>query len=199
MNTDQIKDSQILKQKYVCPWQIVPLFDNLLRPLVHNPRKLFGDYVKSGMTVLDIGCGRGFASLRLARLVGEEGLVISADLQPEMLEMVRHRARKSGLSQIIRVHLCEADRIGISDELDFAVALFMVHEVPDSRALLEELFSLLRPGGRLFVAEPLVHVSRRDFDRTVAQAEEIGFEVLERPAIFIGRAVVFIKPLDSTK
>jgi ubiquinone/menaquinone biosynthesis C-methylase UbiE len=199
MNTDQIKDSRALKEAYVCPWQIVPLFDNLLRPLVHNPRKLFGPYVKTGMTVLDIGCGRGFASLGLARLVGEEGLVISADLQPQMLEMVRSRALKAGLSSTIRVHLCEADRIGISDELDFAVALFMVHEVPDSRAFLEELFALLRPGGRLFVAEPLVHVSRRDFERSVEQAEEVGFEILERPAVFIGRAVVFIKPLNAGK
>jgi ubiquinone/menaquinone biosynthesis C-methylase UbiE len=65
------------------------------------------------MTVMDLGCGAGFASLGLAKLVGDGGLVISVDVQPEMLEMVRSRAAKVGLSNTIRTHLCEHDCIGL--------------------------------------------------------------------------------------
>jgi len=173
---------------------MAPTIDNFLRPLIHNPRKLFGPYVKPGMTVMDVGCGGGFASLGLARLVGNEGLVISADLQREMLEIVQERAMKMGLAGRIRIHLCEANRIGVRDNLDFAVALFMVHEVPNSKAFLEEIFTLLVPGGKLFIAEPIIHVSRSDFERTVQEAVLTGFEKYRRPAIRIGRAVVLEKP-----
>jgi len=194
MNTEQIQNEQTIERKLVCPWRMAPTIDNFLRPLIHNPRKLFGPYVKPGMTVMDVGCGGGFASLGLARLVGNEGLVISADLQREMLEIVQERAMKMGLAGRIRIHLCEANRIGVRDNLDFAVALFMVHEVPNSKAFLEEIFTLLVPGGKLFIAEPIIHVSRSDFERTVQEAVLTGFEKYRRPAIRIGRAVVLEKP-----
>ncbi len=48
------------------------------------------------MTVLDIGCGGGFASLGLAQLVGEKGVVILADVQPQMLDIVQERATRVG-------------------------------------------------------------------------------------------------------
>ena len=194
MNTEQIQNEQIIERKLVCPWRIAPIIDNFLRPLIHNPRKLFGPYVKPGMTVMDVGCGGGFVSLGLARMVGNEGLVISADIQHEMLEIVQERAEKMGLANRIRIHLCEANRIGVRDNLDFAAALFMVHEVPNSKAFLEEIFTLLVPGGKLFIAEPKIHVSRSDFEHTVQEAVLTGFLIYGRPAIRIGRAVVLEKP-----
>lgn len=193
MNAEQINDSQIKKETCVCPWHIVRLFDNFLRPLIHNPGKLFGPYVQAGMTVLDIGCGRGFASLELAQLVGEDGLVISADLQPQMIDMVNERARKAGLSNRIRIHRCEANRVGVSEELDFVVAFFMVHEVPDIRAFLKEIFTLLKSGGRFFIAEPKMHTPRSDFEQTIQEAQEVGFAISERPHVRFSRAVVLSK------
>ena len=173
MKSKRTCDSDVSAEKLVCPWQIVHLFDNFLRPLVHNPKKLFGSYVRTGMTVLDIGCGRGFSSLGLARLVGEDGLVIAVDLQPQMLDMVKERAAKAGLSNRIRIHCCAANRIGIRGKIDFAVAFFMLHEVPDARNFLRELFTLLKPGGRLFIAEPKIHVSQHYFERIVQEAQTI--------------------------
>jgi predicted methyltransferase len=70
----------------------------------------------------------------------------------------------------------------------------MVHEVPDSKAFFKELFALLKPGGQLFLAEPVIHVSSRDFEQTVAEAQSIGFEVSKRPSVRIGRAVILVKP-----
>ena len=193
MNAEEIHDSLAPAQGHVCPWQCVHHFDNFLRPLFHNPRKLFGPYVRSGMTVLDIGCGRGFVSLALAWMVGEEGLVISADVQPEMLEMVRERATRAGLSDRIRTQCCEPGRIGVREALDFVVAFWMVHEVPESRRFLKEICARLRPGGRFFIAEPKVHVSQNRFMRTVQEAEEVGFIVLESPSVRLSRAVVLTK------
>ena len=193
MNAEQIHDSLAPRQGRLCPWQCVCHFDNFLRPLIHDPRKLFGPYVQCGMTVLDVGCGGGFVSLALARMVGEEGLVISADVQPEMLEMVRERAMRAGLFHKIRTHRCEPSRIGVREALDFVVAFYMVHEVPESRAFLKEVYARLKPGGRLFIAEPKVHVSYNHFMHTVQEAQQVGFIVLETPHVCLSRAVVLTK------
>jgi ubiquinone/menaquinone biosynthesis C-methylase UbiE len=181
------------EEKWVCPWQIAPFIDNVLRPFIHNPLKLFRPYVRSGMTVLDVGCGAGFASFGLAELVGEEGLVISADLQPKMLDMVNRRAARIGLSNRIRTHLCAVSHIGVEAEIDFALAFFMLHEVPDDRAFLEEIHAILKIGGLFFLTEPIIHVSRRSFEQAVEKAQSVGFIVLKRPFVRIGRAVLLVK------
>ena len=193
MNIEQIYSPLIMKKKLVCPWQLAPLIDNRLRPLVHNPEKIFAPYVTGGMTVLDVGCGAGFASLGLARLVGEEGLVIAADLQLKMLRMVKERAMKAGLSDRIRIHLCSPGHIGLREELDFAVAFFMVHEVPDVKAFLEEVYALLKTGGRFFITEPKIHVGLLAFRQILREARVIGFEIAERPSVRFGRTVLLIK------
>jgi ubiquinone/menaquinone biosynthesis C-methylase UbiE len=193
MNIEHICNSPIVKKKLVCPWQLTPLIDNRLRPLIHNPQKIFAPYVAKGMTVLDVGCGAGFASLGLARLVGEEGLVIAADLQSKMLSIVKERAMKVGLSERIRTHLCGPGHIGLREELDFAVAFFMVHEVPDVRSFLEEIHALLKTGGRFFITEPKIHVGLRAFRQIMREAQVIGFEIAERPSVRFGRTVLLVK------
>ncbi|MFH1130531.1 MAG: class I SAM-dependent methyltransferase [Pseudomonadota bacterium] len=181
------------KKKHVCSWQHVHLFDNFLRPLFHNPQKLFGRYVMPGMTVLDVGCGRGFASLGLAHLVGENGKVIAADLQPEMLEMVLARAKKARLSKQISTHRCDSDRIGAKGEFDFILAFWMIHEVPDTDEFLKEVFGLLKSGGVFFAVEPKGHVSNADFEQMIKRSQEIGFSIQAKPSIRFSKAVVMKK------
>jgi ubiquinone/menaquinone biosynthesis C-methylase UbiE len=193
MDTLQICDSNFDRKGLICPWQIAPLMDNLLRPLVHNPRKLFAPYVEEGMTVLDVGCGAGFASLGLAELVGSGGSVIAADLQPQMLRIVRKRAMRAGLSDRIHIHLCEPNRIGVREGLDFAVAFFMVHEVPDAREFIEEIFTLLKEGGKFFLIEPKIHVKSRDFQQVVNEAQAVGFKLAGRPGVRFGYTALLMK------
>jgi ubiquinone/menaquinone biosynthesis C-methylase UbiE len=196
MSTDtarQLAAIEAGRDRHVCPVSAVRTFDNFLRPLVHNPRRLFGPHVRPAMTVMDVGCGAGWATLALARLVGEGGLVIAADLQPGMLDIVRKRAEKAGLMNRVRLHTCLDDRIGLHEDLDFAVAFYMTHETPDARALVAEVFSLLKPGGRFFLAEPIMHVSRTLFESMVREAQEDGFKVVLKPRVLLSRAVVFEK------
>ncbi len=177
----------------ICPWWLVKSFDNFLRPLVHDSRKLFGPYVRPNMTAVDVGCGRGFASLGLARLVGGGGNVIAADLQPEMLEMVRNRAEKNGLSERILTHRSAQGRIGVTGPVDFVLAFWMLHEVPDAAAFCAEVSAMLAPGGHFFVAEPLFHVTQRGFKEMTEVAGAAGLAVFEHPRVALSRAVVFTK------
>lgn len=181
---------------HLCPPSCIKWFDNFLRPLVHKPAKLFGPYVRPGMTVLDVGCGAGWATIGLARLVGPEGRVIAADLQPAMLNMTRNRAARLGLSRRIVRHKTEPDRIGTEYRLDFANAFWMIHETPVQRAFLQEIYDLLEPGGYLFIAEPKGHVSAPDFEATITLAQQTGYEITTRPKVFLSRAVVLQKPQD---
>ncbi|NQT72684.1 MAG: class I SAM-dependent methyltransferase [Chloroflexi bacterium] len=197
MKTDQIEQSENPAGNHVCPWQHVYLLDNFVRPLLHSPRKMFSPHVKPGMKALDIGCGRGFASLGLARLVGETGLVVSVDLQPEMLRMVAKRAEKAGLSQQIRPHQCEVNSIGLSEEFDFVLAFWMAHETPDPSGFLREVFTLLKPSGRFFLIEPKMHVSSSIFEEFVAEAQEYGYIRVENPSVRLSRAVVLAKPTSN--
>ena len=176
---------------HVCPWQAIWTFDNVFRPLVHPPGKLFAPYVEAGMRVADIGCGAGFATIALAELVGRTGGVVAVDLQAEMLDMARQSALRAGVNEMVEFRQCRPDALGLDGGFDFINAFYMVHEVPDIRRFLEQVRQALRPGGRLFVAEPRLHVSGRAYSRMQNTAREAGLLESGRPPVRFSRASVF--------
>lgn len=178
----------------VCPWWMAYLFDNPLRRMTHPPGKVLGPYVSEGMTVLDFGCGFGHYSIGMARLTGETGRVIAADVQEKMLKKTMSRAKKAGLDKIIRPLLCKGAGIGEPLELDFALASNSLHETPDPLAALREIYGLLRPGARLLLMEPPHHVKPGDFEREIILAKEAGFSDTERPVVSRQLCVLLEKP-----
>jgi len=183
-------DCLFVRDRHVCPWWLCFTFDNLIRMLFHNPEAILAPYVHEGDTVLDVGPGMGYFSIPLARMVGDNGKVIAADVQAPMLVALRKRARKQGLEERIISHLCEADSIGIRDPIDFALAFWMMHEVPDQNKLFLEIKLLLKPEGKLMVAEPAIHVTRSMFQETLKRARDAGFAAMENPKIFMSRTAV---------
>lgn len=176
---------------HVCSWRHVRTFDNFLRPLIHNPRKVFGDFARPGMSVMDIGCGAGFAAIGLARLVGPGGRVTAVDLQPEMLAMVEKRARRCGLSDRIRTCLCKPHSLEIDKRFDFINAFWMVHEVPDPQAFFDQVRACLRPDGKFLAVEPKFHVSAGAFARMLDLAGRAGLIELDQPGIRFSRAILW--------
>ena len=175
---------------YVCPWWGGYFIDNPLRRLLHDPKKIVGPYVTQGMTVMDVGCGMGLFSIAMARMVGSQGRVIAVDLQQQMLETLWRRAEKAGVADRIETHKCQQNRLGVDAQADFALAFMMIHEVPEQRRLLGEIHACLKPGGKLLVAEPKIHVPGKAFVQTVATAEDVGFRVAEEPRVCGCRATL---------
>jgi ubiquinone/menaquinone biosynthesis C-methylase UbiE len=168
---------------HICPWWLAYTFDNPLRKLFHRPEKILGAYVKEGMTVLDVGCGMGYFSIGMARMVGPRGRVISVDIQDKMLAVLKRRAEREGVSEVIDTRLSGPNGIGIDEKVDFALAFWMVHEVPEKKRLFSELSSSLNSGSRLLITEPVFHVSIRDFMAELDVAKSEGLCVEENPRI----------------
>ncbi|MBP1636751.1 MAG: Methyltransferase type 11, partial [Acidobacteria bacterium] len=104
-----------------------------IRRLIEPPERLLASVVKPGMTVVEPGCGMGYFSLPLARLVGLPGKVVCVDLQERMIGGLLRRARRAGLADRIVARVCSADDLGLaafSGSADLALAIHMVHEVP---------------------------------------------------------------------
>ena len=186
------------KNKRLCPVERTGGLDNRIRKLLQNPQKILGNYVKDGMTVLDLGCGPGFFSVEMAKIVGGFGRVIASDLQKGMLQKLKIKIQGTEIEKRIRLHKCEEDKIGVSEKVDFIVAFYMVHEVPNQKEFLEEIKSILTPNGQVLIVEPkLFHVSKGAFEETIRKAKEIGFEPIEKPKVFLSRAVILRKGAAS--
>jgi ubiquinone/menaquinone biosynthesis C-methylase UbiE len=151
---------------------------NPLSNLFESPYKLLGDHVREGMVVLEPGCGMGFFTLPLARLVGETGRVIAIDLQPKLMAVLAARSSAAGLSDRIEMRLGAADRLNIQDlggTVDLALALYMAYETANPGRFFREVWRALKNEGRLLVMEPRGHITQREFEKTIAAAKEAGF------------------------
>jgi ubiquinone/menaquinone biosynthesis C-methylase UbiE len=178
------------KKQHICPVERAGGLDNAFRKLLQNPRKLLGRYISPGMTVLDLGCGPGFFTIEISKMLGTSGKVIAADVQEGMLEKVIKKIQGTGFESRIVLHKCESDKIGITEKVDFVLAFYMVHEVPDQDKLFRELKSILKPGGKVYIFEPKFHVTKKAFSEMIDRTTAIGFEVIEKPKVFFSRAVL---------
>jgi ubiquinone/menaquinone biosynthesis C-methylase UbiE len=133
----------------------------------------------------------GYFSIPLARMVGEKGKVIAADIQPEMLVALCKRAERAGVGQQIITHVCKADSLGLALRFDFILAFWMVHEVPNKLVFFKEIKSLLKPSGKFLFAEPVLHVNQAMYEKTVKTAESVGLVLKEKPKISLSRSALF--------
>ncbi|MCK4763435.1 MAG: methyltransferase domain-containing protein [Candidatus Aminicenantes bacterium] len=182
--------------EHVCPLWVGYLLISPLRKLLQNPQKILAEYVKEGMTVLEVGPALGFFSLPMARMVGKKGKVVCVDLQEKMLRKLLKRAAKKGLAGPIETRACAADSLGIDDlsgQVDFVLAFAVVHEVPAKQKLLSQVARALKPGGKLLIAEPKNHVPVELFDEIKAIALAQGLEEIGSPQIGSSLTTLFIK------
>jgi hypothetical protein len=108
-----------------------------------------------------------------------------------MLERLKSRAERRALAARIQLQQCTAETIGDVEPADFALAFYMVHEVPDVGHFMGEVSGALKPEGRFLLIEPKGHVSAEAFEKTVGLALQIHLTELWRPHVGMSRAALF--------
>lgn len=122
-----------------------------------------------GEDVLDLGCGAGLDSLVAAQMVGPTGSVTGVDMTPEMLAKARAAAAELGLENVRYVE-GDAERLPLADEsFDVVTSNGVIDLIPDKDAVFSELHRVLRPGGRVQLADvtiqrPVSEEGRRNID-----------------------------------
>jgi ubiquinone/menaquinone biosynthesis C-methylase UbiE len=178
---------------HTCPWWFGYFLLNPFRRLVQGPARILGPFVRPGMVVLEPGCGMGFFTLDLARMVAPGGRVVAIDLQEQMLAGLRRRAARAGLEERIETRLAQPDRLGIDDlngQVDLVLAFYVVHEIREPAAFFAEVAGALKADGAVLVVEPPLHVSRAEFEASLAAAEGTGLRLARRPRIFGNKAAL---------
>jgi len=122
---------------------------------VGNPHRI--GPILPGETVLDIGCGAGMDLLLAARHTTPHGRAIGVDMTPSMLERARRSALKAGLWENVEVRKGFTEALPVeSESVDVVISNGVLNLSPDKLAAFSEIDRVLRPGGRLYLADVVV-------------------------------------------
>jgi arsenite methyltransferase len=138
--------------------------------------------LEPGQTVLDLGSGGGIDCFLAARNVGPEGRVIGVDMTPSMVDKARRNQDKLGLDNVeFRLGQIEALPVA-SDSIDVIISNCVINLSPGKPAVFQEMFRVLRPGGRVAVSDIITqgHFSAQEradmaaWSSCVTGAEDVG-------------------------
>lgn len=109
--------------------------------------------VKRGMTICDMGCGNGFHTLQVAKMVGADGHVYGVDVQPEMLKLLNDRADEQGIRNITPVLGTFIDPRLPKGKFDLILCVDVYHEFSYPEQMLAAMREALAPKGLVVLVE----------------------------------------------
>ncbi len=109
--------------------------------------------VKPGMTICDMGCGNGFYSVQLAKMVGPTGRVLCVDIQPEMLRLLERRAVDQGVDNIVPILGAVHDPRLPKASVDLILMVDVYHEFSHTEQMLRNKHASHKPDGQIALLE----------------------------------------------
>jgi arsenite methyltransferase len=161
--------------------------------------------LQPGQTVLDLGSGAGFDCFLAARAVGPSGSVIGVDMTHEMLSKARENAQKNGFTNV-EFRLGEIEALPVGDNsIDVIISNCVINLSPEKARVFREAYRVLKPGGRLAVADVVATAKLPDevsgdwaaYTGCMAGASQIDeLEEMLRQACFVE---IKIAPKDASR
>ncbi len=109
--------------------------------------------LKPGMVVCDLGCGNGFYTLKMARLVAPGGKVLAVDIQPEMLHLLQLRCQEAGIDNVEPIQGTVVDPKLPPNSVDLVLLVDVYHEFSHPVQMLRSIRESLRPDGVIALLE----------------------------------------------
>lgn len=170
-----------------------PIRQQLLSPVVVARRV----GLRPGMRVLHLGPGSGPLAEALSQTVGAQGRVEVIALDPDGLQHARAYLASAGVENA-SVMPGNGSRLPFADEsFDAACLVSSLGRVPDARALLADVWRVLRPAARLSVSEVISDPTFQLRKTVEERGQQVGFELLESFGDLIAFTVNFRKPLAA--
>jgi ubiquinone/menaquinone biosynthesis C-methylase UbiE len=144
--------------------------------------------IKPGQTVCDMGCGNGFYTIRMARMVGERGRVLAVDIQPEMLSLLDKQVKGKKIKNVEPVLSSPIDPNLPEGKVDLILIVDVYHEFNYPEHMLKAMRKSLAPGGRIALAEfrledpavPIKLVHKMSKEQILKEYEPNGFKLVEQ-------------------
>lgn len=120
---------------------------------VGNPFSL--GKINPGEQLLDIGCGAGVDSILAAKIVGPKGAVVGVDIVPEMIARAESNLQLTDLDNV-NFQKVSGESLPFSDDIfDVVISNGVINLIPDKEAAMSEIIRVLKPAGRLMVADQI--------------------------------------------
>lgn len=163
--------------------------------------------VKPGDVVCDLGCGNGFYSIKLAKLVGERGRVIGVDIQREMLGLLKDRAAQEKITNIELVLGNTVDPKLKPHSIDLLLLVDVYHEFDHPEEMLAAIRKSLKPSGRVALAEfraedpkvPIKPLHKMSKEQILKEFPPNGFKLVEEFDKLPWQHLMFFQRDDAPK
>jgi SAM-dependent methyltransferase len=162
---------------HLIPAWLVPLLGLPLRRIWDNPAHIILPLIQSGHRVLEVGPGSGFFTIPMGQKVGPNGHLFCVELQESVRRRLIRKVSRRTLADRIEVRPCaefDLQILDLEESLDLAVAIDVLHEVPDPARTIQQMVSALCLGGGLLIREPKGHCPEAVFKAEIAWAIQAG-------------------------
>jgi precorrin-6B methylase 2 len=130
--------------------------------------------LKQGSIVADIGCHEGYMTVKLSAAVGNNGRVLAVDVEQSKLDRLKGNLQKREISNVEMVKGEFGDPHLPSNSLDAVIILDTYHEMDEHDAILQHVWTALRPGGRLVICEPIAEARKKSAREEQERKHELG-------------------------